>query len=31
MDSFEKHGFDESNFGAQGNIVSAFDVFRMPV
>jgi hypothetical protein len=29
MNGLEKHGLDEGNFGAKGNIVSAFDAFRM--
>lgn len=28
MNNFEKHGFDDDNFGAKGSIVSAFDAFR---
>lgn len=26
---YEKRGMSEDNFGAKGNIVSAFDAFRM--
>ena len=26
---YEKRGMNEDNFGAKGNIVSAFDAFRM--
>lgn len=29
MDSLEKRGLDEDNFGAKGSVVSAFDAFRM--
>jgi hypothetical protein len=28
MDSFEKQGLNEDDFGAKGSIVSAFDAFR---
>lgn len=27
----EKRHLDEDSFGAKGNIVSAFDAFRMPI
>jgi len=29
MNGYEKHDVDEDAFGAKGNIVSAFDAFRM--